>query len=131
MRYLSIAEILDLHRRLIEESGGSAGLRDRGGLQSAVAQPRVTFGGEELYPSVIEKAAALAVSLIRNHPFIDGNKRVAHAAMAVFLLLNGRRIEASVDEQERLIVGLAAGDHDREDLSEWLSAHVVEKRSGA
>jgi death-on-curing protein len=125
MRYLSAAEILDLHRRVIQQSGGAEGIRDRGGLLSAVAQPKMTFGGEELYPSVIDKAAVLAVSLTRNHPFVDGNKRVAHAAMEVFLVLNGREIEASVDEQERLMMELAAGNLRREDIVEWLSAHVV------
>ena len=85
----------------------------------------MTFGCEELYPSVIDKAAALAVSLTRNHPFVDGNKRVAHAAMEVFLVLNGREIEASVDEQERLMMELAAGNLGREDVVEWLSSHVV------
>ena len=131
MRYLSVVEILDLHRRVIEQSGGSTGLRDRGGLLSSVAQPKMTFGGEELYPSVLEKAAALAISLIQNHPFVDGNKRVAHAAMAVFLALNDREIEASVHEQEQLMVGLAAGDLGREGLVEWLSVHVVRQRDKA
>jgi len=125
MRYLSVAEILDLHRRVIQQSGGAEGLRDRDGLLSAVAQPKMTFGGDELYASVIDKAAVLAVSLSQNHPFVDGNKRVAHAAMEVFLVLNGQKIEASVDEQERLMMELAAGNLGREDVVEWLSAHVV------
>jgi len=125
MRYLSVAEILDLHRRVIQQSGGAEGLRDRGGLLSAVAQPKMTFGGDELYASVIDKAAVLAVSLSQNHPFVDGNKRVAHAAMEVFLVLNGQEVEASVDEQERLMMELAAGNLGREDVVEWLSAHVV------
>jgi death-on-curing protein len=85
----------------------------------------MTFGGEDLYPSVIDKAAVLAVSLTQNHPFVDGNKRVAHAAMEVFLVLNGQEMEASVDEQERLMMELAAGNLRREDVVEWLSAHVV------
>lgn len=125
MRYLSAAEILDLHRRVIQQSGGAEGLRDRGGLLSAVAQPKMTFGGDELYASVIDKAAVLAVSLSQNHPFVDGNKRVAHAAMEVFLVLNGQEVEASVDEQERLMMELAAGNLGREDVVEWLSAHVI------
>lgn len=124
MRYLRAAEIFDLHRRVIGQSGGSEGLRDRGGLLSAVAKPKMTFGGEELYPSVVEKAGVLAVSLTRNHPFIDGNKRVAHAAMEVFLALNGLEIEASVDEQEELMLELAAGNLDTEEVVEWLLDHV-------
>ena len=75
MRYLTVTEVLDLHRRLIEQSGGSRGLRDRGVLVSAVRQPQMQFGGEELYASIAEKAAALGYALIQNHPFVDGNKR--------------------------------------------------------
>ena len=89
MRYISLSEVLELHRRIIEESGGSTGLRDLGGLESAIAQPHMTFGGRDLYPTLIEKAAALCFSLVQNHPFIDGNKRVGHAAMEVMLILNG------------------------------------------
>lgn len=90
MRYISLSEVLELHRRIIEESGGSTGVRDLGGLESAIAQPRMTFGGRDLYPTLIEKAAALCFSLVQNHPFIDGNKRVGHAAMEVMLILNGK-----------------------------------------
>lgn len=124
MRYLSLAEVLDLHRMVIEQAGGTTGLRDLGALESAVAQPRMTFGGEDLYPSAIEKAAALCLSLVQNHPFVDGNKRVGHAAMETFLLLNGFEINAVTDEQEQLILALAAGRLSREDLVAWLRGHV-------
>jgi death-on-curing protein len=77
---------------------------------------------------VAAKAAALGFSLIRNHPFIDGNKRVGHAAVELFLLLNGHEIEASVDEQEAAILGVASGDMDREEFLNWLEHHVIEKR---
>ncbi len=82
-------------------------------LESALAQPRATFGGIDLYPSVFEKACAFAFSLAMNHPFVDGNKRIAHAAMAVFLDLNGFEIDATVDEQEELMLTLAAGQLSR------------------
>ena len=124
MRYLSVTEVLDLHRRLLEQSGGSPGLRDRGALVSAVRQPQMQFGGEELYPSIEEKAAALGFALIQNHPFVDGNKRTGHASMEVFLRLNGWEIVASVDEQERLAINIADGTVSRDELAEWLSAHV-------
>jgi death-on-curing protein len=91
MRYLSFEEVVSLHSLLIVQSGGSTGLRDRGALESAIAQPEASFGGESLYPTIASKAAALGHSLIQNHPFVDGNKRVGHAAMEVFLLLNGMR----------------------------------------
>ena len=120
MRYLSLAQVLDLHRRAIEQSGGAMGLRDLGALQSAIAQPRMTFGGSDLYPTLESKAAALAYSLISNHPFVDGNKRVGHAAMEAFLMLNGFEVAATVDEAEKLIIDLASGTVSREVLDDWL-----------
>ncbi|HEX6716461.1 MAG TPA: type II toxin-antitoxin system death-on-curing family toxin [Pyrinomonadaceae bacterium] len=125
MRYLSLQEIISLHSLLIAQSGGSSGLRDRGALESAVAQPEASFGGEELYPDLARKAAALGHSLIQNHAFVDGNKRVGHAAMEVFLLLNGYEIDASVDEQETLIIDVASGKLSRIELGEWISKHIV------
>ena len=107
MRYLSFEEVVSLHSLLIAQSGGAHGLRDRGALESAVAQPGASFGGEDLYPSLAEKAAALGHSLIQNHPFVDGNKRIGHGAMEVFLMLNGYELEALVDEQEQMIIGVA------------------------
>lgn len=124
MRYLSLGEVTDLHRRVIEEFGGSHGIRDLGALESAVAQPRMTFGGEDLYPTPVEKAAALGFVLVMNHPFLDGNKRVGHAAMETFLVLNGFEIEAEVHEQEQLMLRLAAGEIDRSGLLSWLHDHV-------
>ena len=126
MRYLLIEEIISLHAKVIAQSGGGSGLRDRGALESAVAQPGMTFGGEDLYPTVAEKAAALGHSLIQNHPFVDGNKRVGHAAMEVFLVLNGYEIAASVDEQEQIVLSVASSQMSRAEFSEWLNQHVVE-----
>jgi len=131
MRYLSVQEILSLHSLLIAQSGGSEGLRDRGALESSVAQPQVSFDGEDLYPSLATKAAALGYSLIQNHPFVDGNKRIGHGAMEVFLLLNGYEIKAPIDDQERLIMGVASGKIVRNELSEWLSEHIVERNQPA
>jgi death-on-curing protein len=93
-------------------------------LDSALAQPRATFGGQDLHPTVLEKAAALCASLVQNHPFLDGNKRVGHAAMATFLMLNGVEIVGSTDDQERLILDLAAGERRREDVLAWLREHT-------
>ena len=124
MRYLSLGEVVDLHQALLEQTGGATGIRDLGMLESALAQPRATFGGTDLHPTLITKAAALGFSLALNHPFIDGNKRVAHAAMEVFLLLNGVELIAAIDEQERLMLNLAAGQVTRERLTGWLENHV-------
>ncbi len=128
MRYLTLEEIISLHAKLIIQSGGSQGLRDRGALESAIAQPEMSFGGEDLYPTTPEKAAALGHALIQNHCFVDGNKRVGHAAMEVFLVLNGYEIEAPVDEQEQVILSVASGQIDRRAFSEWLKKHVVERQ---
>ncbi len=125
MRYLTLGEALELHRRLIAQSGGALGVLNLSALESALAQPRMTFGGKDLYPTITEKASALGFSLIQNHPFVDGNKRVGHAAMEVFLVLNGFEIRASVDEQERFILQIASGEMDRAEFSAWLEAHLV------
>lgn len=130
MRLLSLGEVLALHRRILAETGGQPGLRDLGAIASAVAQPKVSVGGTDAYPTVIEKAAALGYSLIRNHGFIDGNKRVAHAAMEVLLVLNGMEIRASVDEQERVMLSLAAGEMSRTELVEWLRTNTFPVVSG-
>lgn len=128
MRYLRLNETLELHRRLIEQIGGASGMCDIGALESALAQPQMTFAGEDLYPELADKTAALGYALINNHPFVDGNKRVGHAAMETFLILNGYELEASVDEQERVVLGVAAGQMKREELKEWLASHMVEKQ---
>lgn len=125
IRYLTLVEVLNLHRQIIEQSGGALGVRDLGALQSALSQPRMTFGGEDLYPMLVDKAAALGFSIIMNHPFVDGNKRTGHAAMETFLVLNGMEISASVDEQEQVILALASGNSGRESFVEWLKQHIT------
>lgn len=126
MIYLTLDQIFELHKRIIEQSGGAVGVRDFGVLESALAQPQMTFGDEELYPTLVEKASALGFSLVMNHLFVDGNKRVGHAAMEIFLVLNGYEIGASVEEQEELILRLAAGEIEREEFTEWAQKHIVE-----
>jgi death-on-curing protein len=110
MRYVTLREVVALQQRIIAATGGAGGMRELAALESAVAQPRANFGGEDLYPSVIEKAAALGFSLVMGHPFLDGNKRTGHAAMETFLVLNGYEVSAPADEQERVMLQLAAGD---------------------
>lgn len=80
-RYLTFAEVLELHQSVLEQWGGASGIRDINALESAIAQPRQSFGGADLYPDLASKAAALCFSLVLNHPFIDGNKQIGHAAM--------------------------------------------------
>jgi len=117
--------VLSLYQRVMEIGGGEEGIRDLGALQSALAQPRMSYGGEELYPSLAEKAGALAYSLVKNHAFVDGNKRLAHAAMEVFLVLNGYEVRAKVEEQEAVMRAVASGEMGREDFVAWIAAHMV------
>lgn len=128
MRYLRLSEVLEIHRRVLAQSGGADGVRDLGAIQSALAQPQMTFGSEELYPTVEAKASAICFSLVKNHPFIDGNKRVGHAAMETFLVLNGYELGADIDDAETVILRLASGLLTREALADWVSTHV--KRVG-
>ncbi len=125
MRYLTLNEVLEIYRKIILQSGGSFGIRDLHALESSLAQPRATFGGEDLYPTITEKASALGFSLIQNHPFVDGNKRIGHAAMETFLVINGHEIDASVDDQEQIILLVASGKINRETFTIWLQNHVV------
>jgi death-on-curing protein len=128
MRYLTLDEVLNLHQMVLAQSGGADGVRDLGLLDSALVQPYMTFSGQELYSTIAEKASALAFSLVMNHPFVDGNKRVGHAAMETFLVLNGHEVSAPVDEQEKVFLDLAAGTIEREDFTNWLRAHLTEKK---
>ncbi len=124
MRYLTLAEVLDLHRKIMQQARGSPTIRDLGGLISAIAQPRMTFEGRDLHPTAVDKAAALGFSIIANHPFVDGNKRAGHAAMETFLVLNGYEIDAPIDESERVILEVASGRIDRKGLADWLQSRI-------
>jgi death-on-curing protein len=126
IQYLTLGHVLFLHQRLIEQSGGTSGILDQNALESALAQPKMTFEGKELYPSLAEKAAALCYSLINNHPFVDGNKRIGHAAMEVFLVMNGYEIEAAIDEQEEIMLKLASSNIERSDFLDWLKDNIIE-----
>jgi len=126
MRYLTLGELIELHRRIIDQSGGAEGVRDLGLAESALAQPQMSFDGTELYPALADKAAALCFSLVMNHPFIDGNKRIGHAAMEVFLVMNGFELTADVDDSESVILRLAAGELGRNLFTEWVVRHVTE-----
>ena len=128
MRYLTLRELLALHRRIMKQAGAEAIILHPDALESALAAPRMTFGGEELYPTIGDKAAALAYSLILNHTFLVGNKRTGHAAMEVFLLLNGYELRAPVHEQESTLLAVAAGDLRRDQFTEWVLTHILERQ---
>ena len=118
-QYLSVEQVLALHRALVREFGGADALRDRGGLESAVARPAMTFGGEDLYEDLAAKAAALMHSLVLNHPFVDGNKRIGVVAAEYFLDGNGYLVSATDEELEVVTLAVAQGTFEVEALAIW------------
>ena len=122
---LSKPQILLLHEQLIAETGGSSGLRDEGMLDSALNAPFQTFGGEDIYPSLQQKAARLCFGLVKNHPFIDGNKRIGAHVMLVFLALNGIELQHTQTELSDIILQLAAGTIQSSDLLDWILTHQI------
>lgn len=125
MIYLELNEVLRLHELIIEASGGPKGIRDFGALESSLAQPMLEVFETELYPTLIDKAAMLGFSIITNHPFLDGNKRIGHAAMETFLLFNGYEIDAPVTEQEEIILAVASGSLDKEAFTNWVKTRTT------
>lgn len=125
MKILSKQQVLKLHEMLIAQSGGSPEIRDDGLLESALNAPFQSFGDEELYPSLLEKAARLGYGLIKNHPFVDGNKRIGTHTMLVFLAINNAELSYSDDELIQLILGIAAGEYDDKHLLNWLQQHLI------
>ena len=123
MLYLTPQQTLFIHYRLIETTGGLHGVRDIGALQAAVARPQVTFDNIDLYPDLFAKAAALMESLIKNHPFVDGNKRTAITATGVFLRGNGSLLAASQDELYDFTMKMAEGKAGQVEAEAWLRMH--------
>ena len=119
-RYLGLAAVLFVHERMLQTFGGSPGLRDETALLSAIERPRATFSGQELYPGLLEKAAVLLESLCQNHPFVDGNKRVAYAAAGLFLENNGWRIDAPPDDATSFMLAVTSGTLHKEEIRIWL-----------
>ena len=123
MKTLSKNQVTALHSALIREFGGIDGIRDEGLLESALAAPFQTFGGEPVYPSLQAKAAQLGFGLIRNHPFVDGNKRIGAHTMLVFLAVNGIELRYEQQELIDIVLSLAAGQIDRQGLLQWILDH--------
>ncbi|MBI4825187.1 MAG: type II toxin-antitoxin system death-on-curing family toxin [Nitrospirae bacterium] len=120
-------QVLFVHSRLIDETGGSYGIRDLGLLQSAAARPGATFGGKELYHDIFQKAAAMMESLAKNHPFIDGNKRTAITSAAVFLQRNGYVLETTQEELERIAIKTATGEISVNELAKWFKKYSFKR----
>ena len=124
MKILTKAQIILLHAQLIKETGGMEGIRDEGLLDSAILNPFQSFECKELYPSVLEKGARLGFGLIQNHAFVDGNKRIGVHAMLVFLAMNGYVFSYTQKELTEIVLSVAAGENDCDDLLLWLQSHL-------
>jgi death-on-curing protein len=127
VKNISVEQVLRIHEKVIAASGGDPTILDRTKVESAVAQPRMTFGGSSLYPTLAKKAAALGFSLINNHPFLDGNKRTGIMAVLAFLSRNGYKLRAPVDEEETIVLGVASGRVDRDEFASWIRDHMIRR----
>jgi len=123
--FFTLDEVLAIHADQIERYGGSLGIRDRGLLESALAVPEATYSGQDLHPSVHEKAAAYMFHLVKNHAFVDGNKRVGLAVGLAFLAMNDVSIRASDDALVELVYGIAKGQLTKADVAVFLRDHVA------
>lgn len=123
MRYLTPQQVLVIHDLAIKRYGGSSGLRDIGLLESAIYTPQASFGGRDLYPSIFEKGAALLQSLLKNHPFVEGNKRTALSSAAIFLKLNGYSLINRHKEEVEVAIKVDKQNLDVEEISNWLKSH--------
>ena len=120
---LTKKQVISMHQAMISATGGTDGIRDEGLLESALEAPFQTFGGADIYPTLLQKAARLGFSLVSNHPFVDGNKRIGVHTMLVFLELNGVEIDCTQDELVEIGLSLASGKMSAEMLFEWLGNH--------
>ena len=123
MKKLSIKHILILHELLIKNTGGASGMRDEGLLESAVNTPFATFDSAQLYPTIQQKAARLGFGLVKNHPFVDGNKRIGTLAMLTFLEINGVNLNYTDEELITLGLSLADGSISEKEVLEWIIKH--------
>ena len=122
---IPVKEVELLHRILIDKFGGSHGIRDNVALESAIARPFQTFDGNDLYPSVLEKAASLIESILVNHPFIDGNKRTGYTVLRLYLFQNGLDINASQDNKYEFVINIASGTLKYEGILSWLKSNTA------
>ncbi|MBC6429368.1 type II toxin-antitoxin system death-on-curing family toxin [Nostoc sp. HG1] len=127
LKFLTISQVLDIHQSQIQRFGGTSGVRDEGLLDSALAQPQATFGGELLHPTIHEQAAAYLYHLAMNHPFIDGNKRTAFAVMLTFLNLNNHTFNLSQEQAYNLVIRVVQQEISKEELSAFLKLHLQGK----
>lgn len=123
MKYLTPHQVLAIHDQMIKRFGGSNGLRDMGLFESAVMRPQASYDGNDLYENIFDKAAALLQSLLKNHPFVDGNKRTALASAGIFLKLNGYKLKNYHEEEVKFAVNVDNQNLTMEEISSWLKSH--------
>ena len=124
MIWVTAEDVISLHSRVIGRSGGLDGLRDRAGLEAAIAAPMQSFSGTDLYPTEIEKIARLGYGLASNHAFLDGNKRIGALMVQLLLKWNGYGLELCAGELADMFIGIAAGRKSEEDLLDWIKKHL-------
>ncbi len=127
MIWLTKEQIIFLHSEIIKETGGINGLRDEGMLDSAITTPFVTFDSVEMFPTLCEKVVRLAYGLVKNHPFVDGNKRIGAHTMLVCFALNGIELDYSQDELAEIFLSLADGSCSYDNLLQWVTEHLMQK----
>lgn len=125
MKILTKEQIFLLHSQLIKDFGGSTDIRDESLLDSAINTPFQTYDGKELYPTLLDKASRLCFGIVKNHPFVDGNKRTGTHAMLVFLAINGIDMEYNDTELIELILSVASGTKSDSDVLRWLQQHII------
>ncbi len=125
---LEIADVVEIHRRLIQEFGGTSGLRDNELLESAISRPFQTFDSSELYPTIEEKASAIIESIISNHPFIDGNKRTGYTLFRLFLLSEGKDIKCSTNDKYEFVLSVAENKLKYAEILKWTLDRIMPAR---
>lgn len=125
---ITLEEALAIHEEVVAATGGSHGLRDRGGLEAALARPFASFGGEDLYPDTVTKAAAMLESIIKNHPFVDGNKRAGYTLGRLMLMTYDVDLRAADDEEYDMVILVATGQLDVDGIVAWMRTRVVPLR---
>jgi death on curing protein len=124
---IDIQTVESIHNILIDKFGGSKGIRDIGALEASLARPYATFDQKELYPTTIDKASAVFESVIINHPFVDGNKRIAYVLMRILLMADKLDIVASQNEKYTFVIGASKGEFSFDEIKVWLTKHVSKK----
>ena len=128
MKYLTIQQVLAIHDQMVKRFGGSHGIRDIGLVDSAVARPQATFSGHDLYPTTFQKAGALLQSLLKNHPFVDCNKRTALTSAAIFLKMNGYKLNNSHKEEVEFAIRVDNSNLEVAQIASWLKTHSIKSK---